>query len=525
MRIQIKLITFILTLIVLADFSAKAQQVPLLDQYYINPVVYNPAASGANGLLNSYLIRNQKFMGFDGGQVTHVFTTDLALNEGKYGIGLNLTNDDVGIFSNTQALLSYSYRLKFDNKHNLRFGIAAGISDFRMDMSGIIANSTDPYLLSNKVKNTEFMANLGVYYTYNKLVMGITVPQLLNNSISESSGNKQSTYQLNRQLLLSSGYKFPINMVKDLSITPYLLFRYANSTPFQYDVTVIADLKDKAWFAVNYRDDFSVGLNLGVKILKNFKIGYSYDLGIQKTGRYASNNHEFLLGFSLPITSSKKTDRILNNDSSILKTLLAEKYKKIDYLRQALEEMEKRDKQSDQDRDGVADELDQCPNTPPYYIVNENGCPVDTDEDGIVDSEDLCPETPGNYENKGCPEQKEEKIEIEQRLENIYFSFGDFTLTEHSRNKLATLIIILQKNQNYTLKMHGHTDDIGSNSSNVELAYKRLLTVKNYLVLNGIPDNQIIVVPHGESQPIVANTDTKSRANNRRVSFEIYTYE
>ncbi|MDZ5726903.1 PorP/SprF family type IX secretion system membrane protein, partial [Acetobacterium sp. K1/6] len=238
MRIQVKLITFILTLVAFADFSVKAQQVPLLDQYYINPVVYNPAASGANKLFNSYLIRNQKFMSFDGGQVTHVFTADAALKEGKYGAGLNLTNDDVGIFSNTQALLSYSYRLKFTDEHNLRFGISAGVSDFRMDMSGIIANSSDPYLLNNNIKNTEFMANLGVYYTYNNLLLGITVPQLLNNSISESSGDKQSSYQLNRQLLVTGGYKFPINMVKDLSISPFLLLRYADSSPFQYDVNV-----------------------------------------------------------------------------------------------------------------------------------------------------------------------------------------------------------------------------------------------------------------------------------------------
>ena len=525
MRPQVKLILFILSLLAVADFSAKAQQVPLLDQYYINPVVYNPAASGANGLFNAYLIRNQKFMGFDGGQVTHVFTADGALNDGKYGVGLNLTNDDIGIFSNTQALLSYAYRLKFADNHNLRFGISAGVSDFRINMSRIVANPDDPYLINNNIKNTEFMANLGVYYSYNKLLLGITVPQLLNNSVSDSNGEKQSSYQLNRQLIVTSGYKFPIKAVKDLSISPFLMLRYANNTPFQYDVNVIADLKNKGWFTISYRDDFSVGLNLGIKVLKNFTIGYSYNIGIKNSGRYASNNHEFLLGFSLPLSSKNKPDRILDNDSSILKTLLAEKYRKIDYLRKALEEMEKRDKQSDQDRDGVADGIDQCPNTPSYYIVDETGCPVDSDKDGIVDSEDLCPEIPGSYENKGCPEQKEEKIEMAARLENIYFSFGNFTLTEYSRRKLATLIAILQNNKKYTLKMHGHTDDIGSDSSNVELAYKRLLTVKNYLMLNGIPDNQIIVVPHGESLPVVANTDSKSRANNRRVSFEIYNYQ
>ena len=526
-RINIRLIfsTCILAFACFPFSSSIAQQVPLLDQYYINPNVYNPAASGANGLFNSYLLRNQKFMGFDGGQVTHIFTADASLKEGKYGAGLYLSSDDVGIFNNTQALLSYAYRLKFSNDHFLRFGLSAGISDFRMSMNKIQANPDDPYLISNNFKNMEFMANMGAYYTHKNLVIGLTVPQLLNNSVEDDEGDKKSSYELIRHAMLTGGYKIPIKQVKDLSVTPYLMLRYADNSPVQYDVNVIAELDNKGWFAVSYRNEFSVGLNLGVKVLKDFTIGYSYDIGIKKSGRYASNNHEFLIGYSLKRSAKKEPDRILDNDISTLKTLLAEKYKKIDRLRKELEEMEERDKQSDEDRDGVPDDSDECPQTPPFYIVDEHGCPVDSDGDGVVDSEDFCPETPGSRANRGCPEQKEERIEMEERLENVYFAFGKYYLTEYSRRKLETLIRLMVENEFYILKMHGHTDDIGSDKSNDELAYKRLITVKNYLVLNGVPENRIIIVPHGERLPIVANTDNKSRANNRRVAFEVYSYQ
>ncbi|RUT78723.1 type IX secretion system membrane protein PorP/SprF [Ancylomarina longa] len=502
-----------------------AQQVPLLDQYYINPVVYNPAASGANGLFNAYLMRNQKFMAFDGGQVTHVFTADASLKESKYGVGFNLTSDDVGIFNNTQALVSYAYRLKLADSHFLRFGIAAGISDFRLNMNEIQANPNDPYLINNNYKNTEFMANMGVYYTHKNLTVGITVPQLLNNAVEEQNGIQQSSYQLIRHAFLTGAYKLPIKQVKDLSLTPNVMLRYVNHSPVQYDLNLIAELANKGWFAINYRDEFSLGLNLGIHFLKNFTIGYSYDIGIRKSGRYASNNHEFLIGFHLKGKSKKVPDRILDNDISTLKTLLAEKYKKIDRLRKELEDMEKSDKLSDKDRDGVPDEVDECPETPPFYIVDDKGCPVDTDGDGVVDSEDFCPETPGSRANSGCPEQKEERIEMEQHLENVYFAFGKYYLTEYSRRKLATLIKIMKENEFYILKMHGHTDDIGTDKSNDELAYKRLITVKNYLTLNGVPGNRIIIVPHGEHMPVVANKDDKSRANNRRVAFEIYSYQ
>ncbi|MCM4162990.1 MULTISPECIES: thrombospondin type 3 repeat-containing protein [unclassified Arenibacter] len=51
----------------------------------------------------------------------------------------------------------------------------------------------------------------------------------------------------------------------------------------------------------------------------------------------------------------------------------------------------------DTDDDGVPDYLDQCPNTHPGEIVDENGCAnsqKDSDGDGVNDTTDLCPETP-----------------------------------------------------------------------------------------------------------------------------------
>lgn len=51
----------------------------------------------------------------------------------------------------------------------------------------------------------------------------------------------------------------------------------------------------------------------------------------------------------------------------------------------------------DQDRDGVRDALDQCPNTPLGATVDAHGCPHDVDGDGVLDGLDKCNDTP-----KGC---------------------------------------------------------------------------------------------------------------------------
>ncbi len=52
----------------------------------------------------------------------------------------------------------------------------------------------------------------------------------------------------------------------------------------------------------------------------------------------------------------------------------------------------------DDDKDGVCNEDDLCPETPPGCIIDEeNGCELDGDGDGVCDGLDQCPETP-----KGC---------------------------------------------------------------------------------------------------------------------------
>ena len=60
----------------------------------------------------------------------------------------------------------------------------------------------------------------------------------------------------------------------------------------------------------------------------------------------------------------------------------------------------------DSDRDNVPDYADDCPNTPVNIPVDVNGCPVDADKDGVPDYLDLCKDTPKGVlvDDRGCPE-------------------------------------------------------------------------------------------------------------------------
>lgn len=62
-------------------------------------------------------------------------------------------------------------------------------------------------------------------------------------------------------------------------------------------------------------------------------------------------------------------------------------------------------KVGDDDKDGVKNKKDKCPNTPYGWLVDKDGCTVDTDKDGVPDNLDKCPNTPANtpVDSVGCP--------------------------------------------------------------------------------------------------------------------------
>ena len=65
---------------------------------------------------------------------------------------------------------------------------------------------------------------------------------------------------------------------------------------------------------------------------------------------------------------------------------------------------------TDADGDRVPDYLDKCPDTPNGMPVDKNGCPLDTDEDGVPDYLDLCKDTPVGVavDKRGCPFDEDE---------------------------------------------------------------------------------------------------------------------
>ncbi|MGM0581135.1 MAG: OmpA family protein [Bacteroidota bacterium] len=83
-------------------------------------------------------------------------------------------------------------------------------------------------------------------------------------------------------------------------------------------------------------------------------------------------------------------------------------------------------------------------------------------------------------------------------LNNIYFEFDSYELSEKSKNEINKIADFLRQNPNIKIEIGGYTDEVGSASYNKELSRKRANAVYNKLIQkDGIDKDNIEVVGYG----------------------------
>jgi outer membrane protein OmpA-like peptidoglycan-associated protein len=105
-------------------------------------------------------------------------------------------------------------------------------------------------------------------------------------------------------------------------------------------------------------------------------------------------------------------------------------------------------------------------------------------------------------------------------FKKIEFDSAKPTIRSSYHSNLEQLVTTL-KSGKYAVTLRGHADSIGKYKYNWVLSDNRAISVKNYLVSEGIPQERIITTPFGSTVPIASNKTAAGRQKNRRVEIEI----
>ena len=107
------------------------------------------------------------------------------------------------------------------------------------------------------------------------------------------------------------------------------------------------------------------------------------------------------------------------------------------------------------------------------------------------------------------------------RLDNIGFEFAKATLTPESKKELDELADMLIDYPLMRIEVEGHTDDVGSDASNLTLSEDRAKAVVDFLRDRKVEKERIGWKGYGETKPLVPNDSEEHQALNRRVEFRV----
>jgi len=163
---------------------------------------------------------------------------------------------------------------------------------------------------------------------------------------------------------------------------------------------------------------------------------------------------------------------------------------------------------------------------------------ADTDGDGLKDGEEVtmyktdplkADTDAGSVNdftevNRGTnplnPEDDVVKIDVPIVLEGITFATGKADITPESESVLNGALKTLQTYPDIIVEISGHTDNVGSNASNLSLSQRRADAVRAWLIIKGVNADRLIAKGYGEDSPRVPNDSADNKRMNRRIEFK-----
>lgn len=106
-------------------------------------------------------------------------------------------------------------------------------------------------------------------------------------------------------------------------------------------------------------------------------------------------------------------------------------------------------------------------------------------------------------------------------LNNVFYETGSATLKPTSYAELGRLTKLLNDHPKLHIEISGHTDNVGSKTTNQKLSESRAKSVVEFLISEGIESLRLEYKGYAFDQPLADNSTKEGRSRNRRVEFKV----
>jgi len=450
-----------LTLFLLVSISAVtySQQMPQTTLYGYNMYAVNPAYAGLNNCTQIAISHLNQWVKVDGAPATSMINLSTSLGQ-RFGIGGQLLIDKIGMLQQFSGLGSLSYGMKF-GEHRLRAGLSIGYNQYRLNPStAIVFDPLDPIVNGGNQSAGAVNTDLGILYTFENIELAASTKQVLHTSSNFGYSNTTG-YGLRRHFTGYAAYNIILTNKWDLK--PSVFLKGINHV-LQADINASATYNKFLNVGIGYRTQVGLIGRVGITLKDRYMFGYAYEAPMANMASYSSGSHELMLKITL--CRPEKAAKISKN--------------KIDTIYREIHSVD-------------------------TVFITKTEYKIDT---LIID-------------NSGTKIIPETEVVSGSVSKTILFEFDKSLVKKESFGELESMVNLLQANPSFKLSLEGHTDATGAESYNVGLSKNRVNAVKDFLILNGINADRIIINHFGETQPKTSNDTPLGRKDNRRVDVMI----
>ena len=301
---MLKQIITIFVFLLLLTTSVQAQQEPSFAHYWAMEPSFNPAAVGKQSKLNVTGAYAMTMTGFENAPKTMHFGADMPfyfMNH-YHGVGLQLVNDQIGLFSHQRLMAQYAYKQRLLGGV-LSIGLQGGILSEKFRGSGLdLENDNDLAFSKSDANGVVVDLSAGLYYTHGPWYAGASVLHAMAPSVELGD---RSILDIARVYYLTAGYNIQLHNPL-LSIHPSVL-AHTDGTSHRVNVTTrlkYTHEKKMMYAGVGYSPSNSVTALVG-GFFHGITLGYSYEMytSVLKIG---NGSHELFVGYQTDLNFQKK---------------------------------------------------------------------------------------------------------------------------------------------------------------------------------------------------------------------------
>ncbi|WP_377523208.1 PorP/SprF family type IX secretion system membrane protein [Pontibacter rugosus] len=305
---------YILFVLVFWAELAMAQDVQHTQQY-ANRLYLNPAFAGINTDWSVAASHRRQWPTLNGSFITNSLSAAYRIADSKSAISLLLQQDRAGVggLKKLQASLGYAYHTNINDTWAFSAGLQAGIASLRIDLDNLVFGdqlSDNGMIALNSAEANRFEPTTyaditvgGLFYS-DQFWLGLTAAHLN----KPAYGMEQQT-ELQPRYIALAGYKFYARSYEEqgnlyeLSFTPTVTYTQQQNTK-RLDIGMYTKYTPVT-FALIYKgvpaiggtnQDQSLSILAGLQ-LKQFKLGFSHDVGINGLSQEAGGANEISLIF------------------------------------------------------------------------------------------------------------------------------------------------------------------------------------------------------------------------------------